>query len=280
MNNRPEIRAVVMDLDGTLLNSRKELPPENKAVMEKAAAKGVMIVPATGRYYSSIYPEIRSLPFMRYYITLNGADFYDAKKGEVIFSSHITTARALEVAEYLETLPVIYDCVVDGLGWMSQEHIDRIPEVIPDDPVLCRLIQNVHEPVKDVREKIRSASSVQKMIFYTADREARAALLDKLPGIFPDLAISSAYECNVEFNTHEGTKARSLDRLCEIGGFGIENILCIGDGLNDVDMVKRAGVGVAMGNGVPEIRAAADYVTGSCDEGGFAAAVRKFCFLD
>ncbi len=278
MKDKHEIRAVVMDLDGTLLNSRKELPPENKAALEKAAAKGIMIVPATGRYYSSIYPEIRSLPFMRYYISLNGADFYDAEKGEVIFSSHITTKRALEVAEYLETLPVIYDCVVDNLGWMSQAHIDRIPEVIPDDPVLCRLIQNVHAPVDSVLEKIRSASSVQKMIFYTADREVRAALLKELPGLFPDLAISSAYECNVEFNTLEGTKARSLDLLCRIGGFGIENILCIGDGLNDVDMVKRAGVGVAMGNGVPEIKEAADYITGSCDEGGFAEAVEKFCF--
>ena len=72
------IKILAFDLDGTLLDDRKQIPQENIEAIQSAAAKGVHIVPATGRIYKGIPEELKSLPFMRWFITANGSYLYDA----------------------------------------------------------------------------------------------------------------------------------------------------------------------------------------------------------
>ncbi len=271
------VKAIVFDLDGTFLTSEKEIPQENVEALEKAYEKGILIVPATGRFYKGVSEPIRKLPFIRYFITINGADFFDTKAQQVIHSRHLTKEKAFELMDHLETLPVLFDCVIGDQGWMKREHYDKVMSL--NEPLAMReLILELHKPVPDLREIVRNSSeTVQKLQLFTSDRAFRAELLKELPERYPELSISSAVDCNIEFNRKDATKADLIRYLCEIGGFGMENVMCIGDGLNDVDMVRAAGLGVAMGNGVPEILEAADHVTGDCDHGGFAEAVRKFC---
>ena len=82
---------------------------------------------------------------------------------------------------------------------------------------------------------------------------------------------------NIEVNAPEATKGCALLTLCSLLGVDPKDSMALGDGTNDLDMIRKAGIGVAMANGAPSVRAAADYVTESCNDGGFANAVKRFC---
>ena len=89
MTDKKELRLIAFDLDGTFLNDSKEIPEENLQALEKAAERGIAVVPATGRLYPALPHELRELPFMRYYILINGAKVYDAREDKVLFSAEL-----------------------------------------------------------------------------------------------------------------------------------------------------------------------------------------------
>ena len=96
-----QIRLIAFDLDGTMLNAAKVLTPRNKAALERAVDKGILIVPTTGRLFDAIPDEIREFPFLRYAITINGAAVFDAETGNNIYRAEIPLEQALEVIEQI-----------------------------------------------------------------------------------------------------------------------------------------------------------------------------------
>ena len=128
----PRYRIIALDLDGTLLNSRKGLSEENRRALEAAAAAGVEIVPTTGRFFDGIPEVVRQLPFLHYAITINGARAEDLRSRREIYRAEIPNRQALEVMTYLDGLPVLYDCYVNNWGWITQGLQDRAAEFAPD----------------------------------------------------------------------------------------------------------------------------------------------------
>ena len=96
-----DIRIIALDLDGTLLDSQKRLSRGNVEALEYAAAKGVHIVPTTGRFFGMMPEAVRELPFVRYAITINGAQVYDRETDSAIVRDEIPLATALVVMEIL-----------------------------------------------------------------------------------------------------------------------------------------------------------------------------------
>ena len=110
------IGIVALDLDGTLLDSQKRLSAANRAALERAAAEGVQIVPTTGRFFGMMPAVVRDLPFVRYAITVNGAEVYDRVEDKVIAREEIPRLKAVEIMELLDGYDVIYDCYRNGWG--------------------------------------------------------------------------------------------------------------------------------------------------------------------
>ena len=106
---KKDIRIIALDLDGTLLNSNKELTERNYRALEAAAAKGIQIVPTIGRLYDGMPQMIRDLPFVNYAITINGAQVRHVHTGEVLYRAEIPWQQAVELMKYFDTLPVVYD---------------------------------------------------------------------------------------------------------------------------------------------------------------------------
>ena len=104
------IRIIALDLDGTLLNSNKELTAGNLAALERAAAAGIEIVPTTGRFFGGMPKLIQDLPFIHYAITINGAEVADLRTGEVIYKAELPWQQAIDLMTMLDGYPVIYDC--------------------------------------------------------------------------------------------------------------------------------------------------------------------------
>ena len=269
------MKLIAFDLDGTLLTTEKELTDENLAALERAAEAGIVLVPATGRFFGVIPENVRSLPWFRYYITINGASVYDAREGRALLRAEIPWGRAVEVMEYLDTLPVIYDCYMDDWGWMTRALYDRAADFAPHRHSLD-MLRNFRRPVPELKAHITELGhDVQKIQMFFRDPALRLRSMEEMKLRFPDLVVTSSIPRNVELNSLDAQKGIALVRLAERLGIDPAQTVAFGDDLNDVNMLRAAGLGVAMANAGPEAKAAADLVTDSCDESGVGRAILR-----
>ena len=183
---------------------------------------------------------------------------------------------ALSLIDYMETLPVIYDCYQYGCGWMSGHMFERIGEFVPH-PAMQAAVRKQRRPVPDLRTLlIQRGDSVQKQQMFFTDMDEMLRQRDEiLPRLFPELLPSTSVKTNIELNHISAGKDNGLKALCEHLGFTLENAMAFGDGTNDTCMLKAAGLGVAMSNAEEEVKAAADMITLSNNEAGVAHAIRR-----
>lgn len=273
----PDIKIIALDLDGTLLNSNKELSAENYRALEEAAAQGIEIVPTTGRFYDAMPQVIRDLPFVNYVITINGAEIYDKRRNCSVSQAEIPLAQALQIMEFLDTLPVIYDCFMGGAAWMTQRLYEQSAEFAPNIHYKKMLLE-LRQPVPELKAFIKERGhDIQKIQFFTKDMELRERMLHQLQDIFPETAVSTSVVNNVEINNCHANKGEAIHTLARYLGVDPACTMAFGDALNDLQMIQAAGFGVAMENGHPLVKEKADFVTRSCDEDGVAFGIRKFC---
>lgn len=272
-----QIRLLAFDLDGTLLNSNKELTPRTREALSAAAEAGVELVPTTGRFFTGMPQAVRELPFVHYAITINGAQVYDIRKDCAVSRAEIPLETALAVMEFLDGFPVIYDCYQDNFGRMTRHMQQAAADFVPN-PHALRMVRELRQPVGELKAYLRAQGrAVQKVQFFTPDDTLRLRLHDALQARFDTLAITSSMPCNVEINDVHANKGEAIASLCAYLGLPLSAAMAIGDGLNDRSMIKMAGLGVAMANAEPEILALADAATASCDEDGTAKAIERFC---
>ncbi len=272
-----QIKLIALDLDGTLLNRDKQISERNRCALQRAADQGIWIVPSTGRFYKGMPAVVRELPFVRYTICVNGAEVYDAAEQRTLYRAEIPPLAADRLFAYMDGLPVIYDCYQDGWGWMDKTHYARMEEFL-DDQFALDMVRNLRTPVEHFRRAMRERNRpIQKaqMFFRQSDLARRAEELERMPEQFPELAITSAAGNNIEINSREAGKGRALQELCAFLGIRPEASMAFGDGLNDLSMLRDAGVGVAMGNAAAQIRDAADLVAPDNQADGVADVLER-----
>ena len=269
---------IALDLDGTLLNSKKELSEGNLAALKKAADAGWEIVPTTGRFYGGMPDFIRGLPFVHYAITINGAYVEDLLEGNQIYMAEMPYKQAIDIMKYLDELPVIYDCYMDNDAFMTEALKAKVDEIV-ENPRIRKMFYDLRKPVPELKEFLENrGQDVQKIQFFTKDADLRLHLLEELPKVFENIAVSSSSPQNIEINQAKATKGLALIALAEYLGLDRSKTIAMGDGLNDISMLEEAGIGIAMANGCDEALDAADWVTSHCDEDGVAKAIEKYCF--
>lgn len=266
-------KLIAFDLDGTLLDDNKHIPEENLLALQYAAGKGVEIVPATGRLYCGIPEELAALPFIRYYILINGAKVYDAKEDRIVSSAEMSPDLAVSLIRHGRELGCYYDCYLNDMGYMEQEMYDTLEE-INNNPAYVRFMRSVRTPVPDVVRFIEEKNtSVQKVQYFFKDMAERERQFQILPVLFPGIKAASSVSSNIEINSAEAGKGPALIALCRALGFTEAEAIAFGDGMNDMDMLSAAGIGVAMENSDPKILGIADRITLSNNEAGVAKAI-------
>ena len=283
-----DIKIIALDLDGTLLDSEKRLSEVNRAALERAAEKGVLIVPTTGRFFGMMPPAVRDLPFVRYAITINGAQVYDRETDTAIVRDEIPLDRALGVMEVLDRYDVIYDCYRQNWGWMTAALQDKAADYATNEHYL-KMVREFRRPVPELKAHLRETADqgdVQKVMLFarreqgTGNREQ--GVLDEirleLAAKFPEIKVTASTWNNLELNIKTAHKGNALKRFAEHLGFGLENCMAFGDGMNDFTMVEKAGLGVAMANAEPEVKRVAKWIAPSNDEDGVANGIEKWIF--
>ena len=267
-----EIKLIALDLDGTLLNRKKQLTARCRLALKRAGEKGVLIVPATGRLYAAIPEALRQMQSVRYAITINGAEILDTSEKRVLYQAEIPPETMERLFDRMDQLPVIYDCYQDDRGWMDRTHIARLPEFLPD-PHEQEMVRRMRTPVDGFREWIRSRNRpIQKtqMYFQPGQRALRDQEMEWLAAHEKEVAVSASLSNNIEINDRNANKGRGLRELCRHLGIDPAETMAFGDGTNDIPLLQEAGVGVAMENAFASVKSAADRIAPSNEEDGVA----------
>lgn len=274
--NGYRIRMIGLDMDGTLLTTEKELTEHTREVLREAIDRGVVVLPATGRPLAGIPEEVLKFPGVRYAVASNGARIVDLKESRVLYEDLVpyeTGRRVLEICSRYDSMLEIY---YDGVGYAEEEKLKHLDEYVPRLP-MARYIASSRRPVADVRamhEERKAPTDKVQALFRT--REECKKAWKEVEKEIPDIEITGALSNNIEVNAKGVNKGRGLLILGELLGIHREEIMAVGDGSNDIVMLREAGLGVAMENATDEVKAAADVITLSNDQEGAAAAIEKY----
>lgn len=269
------IKLIALDLDGTLLDSKKCLSRKNREALMACVGRGIEIVPCTGRIWIGVPEFIRSLPGVNYAITVNGAVVEDLGNGRTLAEKKLDWETALDLLRFAQNFNVMYDMYIDGKGYGEKRFMENMKN-FGIVSALNKMINETRKPVPDLIEYLlHTARPVEKINYFFSDLEERKLVKDALEKR-DDVIVSSSFSNNLELNAPGATKGDGIACLASHLGIPIEQTMGFGDGENDLSMMRIAGIGVAMANGMDAVKAAADYVTLTNDEDGVAAALEHF----
>ena len=232
-------------------------------------------MPAQGRTLCGLPKELLALPFIKYAVTANGARILETKTEQVLSEMLISVEKAREILDIFSDYDTLRDVYYDGIGYSEKEKLAHIQDYVMTK-AMGEYILNTRVPVESVEEKFetenRGTDKVQALFRYQTDKEEAWKRIRKVTGV----EATGALENNIEVNAEGVHKGMALLKLGEIFGISREKIAAFGDGSNDTMMLKTVGMGVAMANGMPEVKAAADRLTDSNDEEGVARFIEKY----
>lgn len=264
-----KIKLIASDLDGTLLTSKKEITPRLYQALKKINKMGIYFVPSTGRPFGSLPRDIKELPFLKYVITSNGASVYDAQKKYDIVQNFLTPEAVDITLGIAKELPIIIEFFKDGKAYIAKEVFDDLsPYDLTESHI--HYIKTTRIPVKDFfGEMERNKSALENINLVFSDMAQRKQTWDLLQSK-GHASVTASSPKNIEITSKDATKALALEKLCQVLGIQRENTLAMGDGDNDLPMLRFAGVGVAMENGEEHVKKAADLIADDCNDFGAA----------
>jgi 5-amino-6-(5-phospho-D-ribitylamino)uracil phosphatase len=244
LKNDIEIKLVALDMDGTLLNKEGMVSDRNREAIQAAKEKGIFVVLSTGRSIITSREHADALGLDSYLVTVNGSEIWDPKR------------------ELVERNLVKSD-LIEWMWQLSQQHKTHFWASSPGRIWHNEMPEDIH------------TWEWMKFGFTIDDDAIRALILDELHAK-GDFEISNSSLKNIEVNSAGINKARGLKIVCSRLGIEMKNVMAVGDSLNDLAMIKEAGLGVAMGNAQDIVKEEADWVTLTNEEDGVAKAIHKW----
>lgn len=255
---------ISLDLDGTLTNSEKKVTPRTRQALLDAEANGAVLVLASGRPTYGIVPVAECLEMEKrggYILSYNGGQIVDWKSKELIYAKHLPA----------QVIPVLHQYARQHhyalLGYVGHDIVTEMPddEYVHEESrinnMAIRGVDNLLEAIEPQPTKLLMTGHPDDMV------RAEAELADVVGN---DMEVFRSAPFFLELVPKGIDKAQSLMRLLSLIGQQPADMIAFGDGYNDLSMLRLAGIGVAMANAAPEVRAEADFVTLSNDEDGIA----------
>jgi Cof subfamily protein (haloacid dehalogenase superfamily) len=266
-------RLVALDLDGTLLDSAVQIRRQTIDALQQARDRGVQVMIVTGRHHTAVHAYWARLDLELPAICCNGAYVYDFRAGKPLAGDPFTRAEARELLGIVRAHS-IHATIYTGVA-MSYEkdrrHLANMRQwgtTLPE-PVRPRLAL-----VDSFDWLIDEAEIIWKFLIASDD----PAALDT----FMRVVRARGFECvrssrdRIDIARPGNSKGRRLAEFIAQRNILPREVMAFGDQDNDKDMLELVGFGVAMGNSRPEVRASADYVTGTNDSDGIAEALQRF----
>ena len=266
-------KLIVSDFDGTLANSDNGVTDEVKNAINNFVADGGIFAVCTGRILPSILPRVRQIGLKGLGIACQGSVVADIESGKILRNATFRAGETAEICAFFEEINTnVQAYFTDGFYSdlpVGEKHLKLYEDIIgvtarhSDKP----LSQVVHgENFNKVATLCRPDEQAE---LYNKIKEKFGARFD----------VTCSAKVLIEVSPLGETKGAAVKFLSAHYGVPIEKCCAVGDNLNDLSMIEAAGVGVAVGNAVDELKAAANYVTVTNDEGAVARVIEKFGYI-
>lgn len=254
-----DYKLISVDLDGTLLNGLMTVSNENIAAAEELVRRGVHIVPNTGRAYIEFPEIIKSLPVFRYYIYSDGAVIYDKQTHKKIYTclSDETGRSVADILEMYQAYPIVHAGGATYVNAAETNDTDLLRQRVPEG--FRRLVYGTANATENFWEYLHSLKNIEMICAFFQTDEQLNACLDELRAL-NTLHLASTDPCNLELFAVEGGKGNAVLKLADSLGIPHDATIAVGDSTNDSEMIKKAGLGIAMENACDELKAIADTV--------------------
>ena len=287
-------KLVAIDLDGTMLNSYGMVTENTKQAIKNTINKGTEVIIASGRPIDSIKTIAKEIGSENYFIAGNGALIYDIKKDEIIYEKFMNKQKVLEIIKICEENSIAYNIytektiIAKGLKYNVLYYYKENLKKEESKKTNITIVEDVYEYIKNSEnEKFLKITVCDetKSVFNSIIRKLRTVedidVLDVLhmsrkmikQGT-EDVPIEYYY---TEISLKDVDKWNAIEYLANKMNISKDEIIAIGDNINDKEMIENAKVGIAMGQSTPVITEIADFVTTNNNEDGVAKALEKYC---
>jgi Cof subfamily protein (haloacid dehalogenase superfamily) len=267
-------RLVALDLDGTLLDSQLQIRKQTMDALSRLRAQGVQAMIVTGRHHVAAYPYWHQLGLELPAICCNGAYMHDFAAGQPLRSDPLSRDEARQLLA-LSRRHAIYTMVYDKDFMAYETENSHLRKILNWSATLAPALRPRIEKVASFERLIEDAETIWK---FTCAGDDFPAMLAFVADIEQSLGLSCVWSGNDRLDiTHAGnSKGHRLSEWIAEQGIAPAEVIAFGDHQNDIEMLRMAGMGVAMGNSQADVQACADWVTGSNDSNGIADALQRF----
>lgn len=287
-------KLIAVDLDGTMLNSYGIVTENTKNVIKNVINKGTDVIIASGRPIDSIMAIAKEIGSENYFIAGNGALVYDIKNDEVVYEKFMSKEKVLEIIKICEENSISYNVYTD--------------ETILATSLKYNVLYYHKENLKKEESKKTNISIVKDMYDYVKNMNnakfLKVTICDDIKSVFnsilkkinkiKDIEVldvshmssktitQGTEEISIEYYYTEITckdvdKWNAIEYLADRINVKREEVIAIGDNINDKKMIEEAGLGIAMKGSTPCVTEVADYITDTNNDDGVAKAIEKFC---
>lgn len=270
--NMNQYKVVVVDVDGTLVTTDKHVTQVTKEAIIKIKEQGVLFGVATGRAVSSAMKMLKRYNvdhLVDFLVCSNGVEIVDLKTNHSIITFPLSKEDLIVITDYMKPAHVDYCLYHQGFIYTNNlsEIVHRISVFNDLKPIIC--------PIEQL-----PLSEVQKIVFAIPKEKAEFVKEFKKSINDPKYSCFFTQAELFEFVDYRVSKAAGILAYIQEKGFKMDNVVTFGDAENDSDMLKEAGLGVAMGNAPLDIQTLADVITKTNDEDGVAFYLNKLFDLE
>ncbi len=260
-------KLIAIDMDGTFLNEKHEVSEINLKAVEKAVELGVKVIVATGRSAMDITPLLHKLNFNDIFILNNGSSIYSKKLKKYIDINALTYEETKFVVDFGKSLKTNF------LIWTDNEIF-----TYSTDPNKFTEFQKMsqRELINIENADVLKNERVHKIMFHDDEDKILEMRKNLEKTNFDFCGYAQSYVRGLDFFHKDSSKGNSVLKYAQSLDIKPEEIIAIGDSMNDLPMIQMAGLGVAMGNACEEIKNNADFITKTNAEDGVAYVIEKF----
>lgn len=281
------VKLIATDMDGTLLNSAHEISEENIKAIQYAQSKGVTVAIATGRAFYEANTPVKPTGLKVPFICLNGAEVRD-EEFNIIYTSKLNNEQIKRITNVLKQHDLYYQVYTSARIYTEDKEKDLqiyidIAEKMGHTPDVEKIRRSIQKRIdngslKEVQsyDEIyeRDGEIVLKFLAFSSDLDKIDAAKEDLAS-YNSLAVSSSSRGNIEITHNDAQKGIALQAICEQLNITMDEVMAIGDNLNDVSMLERAKYSFAMSNGAEEVKQVAKFIAGDNEESGVGRAIMQ-----
>lgn len=268
-------RLISLDMDATTLMSDHTISDNTLKTLRKASQQGIEVMINTGRTYSEAKEYIEAMDFVNYAALANGSVIYDKSKNDFIRISNMSIDLIAKAHEFSAAFSEEVAFVISGERHTYSDTIYANGKGAEQHRRICG--EGNLRFVDDLVEGFRDRFIAKGLLIGSHE------ILSKIKGRLQDhfserIQLVFSLECALEILDPSMDKSNALHRIMQMKGLKKDQVIAIGDGENDLGMLRAAGVSVAMGNAVEKLKSVADFITLTNNEDGVVHALNKYLF--